>query len=146
MFTGAWQLPLVNYGGTGGGSANTAFAGRGGNGAYGCGGGGGGAGLQIAPTGQVSTSDFSLTAHGLTLNTPITFSAVGTVTGLTTTAVPPGTGLEYYVVNVQTNTFQVSLTPNGTAVTLGGTNAAVTAHTGGDGGRGGAGLILIGAM
>lgn len=53
----------------------------------------------------------SLTAHGFQLGAPVQFSTTGTLpTGL-------ATGTTYYIVSITTDTFQVSATLNGTAIT-----------------------------
>lgn len=56
---------------------------------------------------------FTSTAHGLTLNTQITFALNGG-----TLSNPIVVGTVYYAISITTDTFQVSLTPSGAAVVL----------------------------
>jgi len=72
----------------------------------------------LAPNGTVATSTFSYGSHGFILGDTITFTSVGTVTGIST-------GVVYYVRDATTNTFKISATPGGTAITLGGSDSNV---------------------
>ena len=75
---------------------------------------------QVVPyTYSVSfgSSTVSLTAHGLANGTPVSFPTVVTTTGIIINTT-------YFVVNAATDSFQISLTVGGTAVTF------VTAGTG----------------
>jgi hypothetical protein len=84
-----------------------------------------GTGLNTPPacTATVASSLFTSTAHGIPNATLIYFTGLSTVTGLTVNT-------PYYVVNSTANTFQVSLTSGGTAITLGGSNGTVTPYHG----------------
>jgi surface protein len=75
-------------------------------------------------TGRVVSSDVSadtltLTAHGLADGTPVSFSLLGTTTGV-------DTGVIYFVVNATANDFQIALTAGGAAIDLTGSNASMT--------------------
>lgn len=62
-------------------------------------------------------------AHGLSNGKPVTFSTTGSLpTGLTA-------GVQYYIVNAATNTFQVSATYGGTAINTSGTQSGVQTAT-----------------
>jgi hypothetical protein len=69
-----------------------------------------------AVTTTVSTSVVNLTAHGIPNGTLVYFPTLNNTTGITVNT-------PYFVVNAATNTFQVSLTSGGAAITFGGTNA-----------------------
>jgi hypothetical protein len=75
----------------------------------------------ISVTTDITTDTFTYTSHGLSNGTIVSFSAIGTTTGIST-------WIPYYVVNSQANTFQVSLTPNGSTIDLTGSNSTVTAR------------------
>jgi len=74
-------------------------------------------------TATVASSTWGAAAHGLQLGTPLYFSAIGTVTGVTTNTL-------YFAVPSDANNFKVATSLAnalaGTTVTLGGTNAACT--------------------
>ena len=67
---------------------------------------------------DVASSTFTYTAHGLDNGTKVAFVSTSTVTGVSIYTI-------YYIVNSTTNTYQVSLTSGGAAITLGGTNASI---------------------
>ena len=69
----------------------------------------------ITVTADVATDTITSTGYSLPNGTVVSFSALGTVTGVTTWTT-------YYVINSVSNTFQVSLTLNGSAIDLTGTN------------------------
>ena len=73
--------------------------------------------VSVAST--VSTNLFTLNHHGLPNGTMVSFSTLGTTTGVSVNTI-------YYVINSTTNTFQISLTSGGGAITLSGTNSAMT--------------------
>lgn len=64
---------------------------------------------------NLTTNIITKTAHGLYNGQILRFTALGTVTGLST-------GLQYYVRDSTTDTFKVCLVPGGTAVDLTGTS------------------------
>jgi hypothetical protein len=68
---------------------------------------------------NVSTDVLALTAHGLANGTPVSFSALGSTTGVTA-------GIIYYVINANANDFQISATVGGGAVDLTGTGGNMT--------------------
>lgn len=72
-------------------------------------------GTGITSTVSVTFTDsgdtVNLTAHGLTNDTPVGFTSITTTTGIATYTV-------YYVVNAGTDSFQISTTKGGSAVTL----------------------------
>lgn len=80
-----------------------------------------GSGLAISTdvtvSSDVAANTLTRTAHGLPNGTPVAFVALGTTTGITVRTI-------YYVVNATANTFQISLTADGAAIDLTGTNAA----------------------
>ena len=77
---------------------------------------GSGSGLTagLAAVSTIASSTIGYSNHGLPNGTIVSFSSLGTTTGITANT-------PYYVVNTTTNTFQVSLTNGGSAITLGGT-------------------------
>jgi hypothetical protein len=68
---------------------------------------------------DVSADTLTLTAHGLANNTPVSFSSLGTTTGVSLWTI-------YYVVSATANTFQVALTVGGAAINLTGTGGNMT--------------------
>ena len=70
-------------------------------------------------TADVSTDTITRTAHGLANGTKVSFSALGTVTGVSINTI-------YYVVNAATDTFQVAATAGGAAIDLTGTGGSVS--------------------
>lgn len=77
--------------------------------------------LATAATGtaDVSTDTITRTAHGLANGTKVSFSVLGTVTGVSLNTI-------YYVVNAATDTFQVAATVGGAAIDLTGTGGSVS--------------------
>ena len=75
----------------------------------------------ISATTDIAADTFTYTSHGLSNGTVVSFSAIGTTTGISTWTT-------YFVVNSTTNTFQVSLTLGGAAIDLTGSNSTVTAR------------------
>ena len=69
-------------------------------------------------TADVSTNTITCANHGYLLYSQIMFTSVGSITGITTTRI-------YTVINVTTNTFQVTQTYGGAVVDLTGTNSVV---------------------
>jgi surface protein len=68
---------------------------------------------------DVSANTLTLTAHGLPNDTPVSFSSLGSTTGVSN-------GVIYYVVNANTDDFQISLTVGGAAIDLTGTGGNMT--------------------
>jgi hypothetical protein len=68
---------------------------------------------------NVSTDILTLTSHGLPNDTPVSFSSLGTTTGVSN-------GVIYYVVNSNANDFQIALTVGGAAIDLTGTGGNMT--------------------
>jgi hypothetical protein len=75
--------------------------------------------LVTGATGQNTGDTITKATHGLTLNTRVTLIGVTGGTGLTANQT-------YYVVDPQTNTFQVSLTSSGAAVAITADYSAIT--------------------
>lgn len=73
----------------------------------------------VTATADPATDTFTLVAHGLTNGKKMSFSTVGTITGLST-FVP------YYIVNATADTFQVASTVGGAPINLTGTSGSVT--------------------
>jgi len=67
----------------------------------------------------VSTSIITWTGHNFSNGTIISFKTIGTTTGVVINTV-------YYIVNVTTDTFQVSATSGGSPITFTGTSSTVT--------------------
>jgi hypothetical protein len=84
-----------------------------------------GTGLNTPPpaTATIATSLINSAAHGIPNGTLVYFTSVGAVTGITINT-------SYFVVNGAANTFQVSLTSGGAAITFGGTGSVVTMYYG----------------
>lgn len=80
-------------------------------------------------TANAGTDTITSTSHGLNNNDQVNFTSDGSLPGGLTTFEYnyPWSGEVYYVVNKATNTFQVSLTPGGTAVDI--TSAGSGTHT-----------------
>jgi len=76
-------------------------------------------GVSVAS--DVAANTFTLTNHGLTNGKSVSFSTLGTTTGISAWTI-------YFVVNATANTFQVSLTDGGAAIDLTGTNASLNAR------------------
>jgi hypothetical protein len=74
-------------------------------------------GVSVAS--DVSADTLTLNSHGLPNGTRVSFSALSTTTGVSINTI-------YYVVNSNTNDFQISLTEGGGAIDLTGTNATMT--------------------
>jgi surface protein len=68
---------------------------------------------------DVSADTLTLASHGLANDTPVSFSELGTTTGVTA-------GVIYYVVNATTDTFQIALIVGGAAIDLTGTGGNMT--------------------
>jgi hypothetical protein len=79
-------------------------------------------GITAAVT--VSNDKITLNNHGYPNGYPITFTSLGTVTGIST-------GTVYYIVNSATNDFQIASTVGGSPIDLTGTNSNVTFTIGG---------------
>lgn len=76
--------------------------------------------LLTSVSSTIASSLFTKTSHGLVNGNAIMFAGLSTTTGVTNVT-------RYYVVGATTNTFQVSATVGGSAITLGGTtDAAIT--------------------
>lgn len=73
-------------------------------------------------TANVSTDAITSAGHGYTANTQITFTSVGSVTGISV-------GKVYYIVGVTTDTFQVSASVSGSAINLTGSSSTVSFTT-----------------
>jgi surface protein len=80
-----------------------------------------GTGIGTATGGTAQTTDERIytVSHGLSDGTRISFSALGTITGILTFT-------HYFVVNSSADSFQIAATPGGTAINLTGTNASVS--------------------
>jgi surface protein len=72
----------------------------------------------ISATSSTTADTLTYTSHGLSNGTVVSFSSIGTTTGISTWT-------PYYVVNSTADTFQVSLTLNGAAIDLTGSNGTV---------------------
>ena len=73
-------------------------------------------------SGDKDTDKITLATHGFSDGWQVSFSAIGTITGISANTA-------YYVVNSATNDFKLSLTSGGSALDLTGTNsAAMTVH------------------
>lgn len=73
----------------------------------------------VSVTSDVSANTLSLTGHNIPNGTMVSFTALGTTTGVSTNA-------PYYVVNSAANTFQIALEPGGSAIDLTGSNGSMT--------------------
>ncbi len=73
----------------------------------------------ISVTSDISLNTLALNNHGLINGTKVSFSALGTTTGVNTNTI-------YYIVNTTANDFQISLTQGGSAIDLTGTNSTMT--------------------
>jgi surface protein len=73
----------------------------------------------VSATSNVTTNTLTLNNHGLPNGTRVSFSALGTTTGVSINII-------YFVVNSATNTFQIALTAGGGAIDLTGSNATMT--------------------
>jgi len=73
----------------------------------------------VSVTSNVTTDTLTLNNHGLPNGTRVSFSALGTTTGVSINII-------YFVVNSATNTFQIALTAGGGAIDLTGSNATMT--------------------
>lgn len=76
--------------------------------------------VSTTVSGDISTNKISWTGHDVVEGQPISFTALGTITGLTTNVM-------YYAVNVETDLFQVAATVGGAAIDLTGSNSAAMA-------------------
>lgn len=72
----------------------------------------------IDATSDVTADTLTFNNHGLADGTRVSFSSLGTTTGVSTNTI-------YYVVGSTANTFQVALTAGGAAINLTGTNATM---------------------
>jgi len=72
----------------------------------------------VSVTSDVTADTLTLTNHGLPNGNLVSFSSLGTTTGVSAWTI-------YYVVNSTANTFQISLTSGGAAIDLTGTNATM---------------------
>lgn len=72
----------------------------------------------ISATSSTTADTLTYTSHGLSNGTVVSFSSIGTTTGISTWT-------PYYVVNSTADTFQISLTLNGAAIDLTGSNGTV---------------------
>lgn len=70
-------------------------------------------------TADVSTDVITSSSHGLSNNTPVSFTSIGAVTGISVNTT-------YYVVSSTTNTFKISLTIGGSSIDLTGTSSSVS--------------------
>lgn len=73
----------------------------------------------ITGTSDVTADTITVTAHGLADGTELSFTGLGTTTGVTTYT-------KYFVRDSATDTFKVAATSGGTAIDLTGSNATVT--------------------
>jgi surface protein len=77
--------------------------------------------IGISVASDVTADTFTLTNHGLTDGKRVSFSTLGTTTGISAWTI-------YFVVGATANTFQVALTAGGAAIDLTGTNATLNAR------------------
>jgi surface protein len=73
----------------------------------------------ISVTSDITADTLTLNNHGLVNGELVAFTGLGTTTGVSLRTI-------YYVVNATTNTFKISLTNNGAAINLTGSNATMT--------------------
>jgi hypothetical protein len=75
----------------------------------------------VSVTSDVAADTFTLVNHGLTDGKRVSFSTLGTTTGISAWTI-------YFVVSATADTFQVALTDGGAAIDLTGTNATLNAR------------------